>query len=368
MSAAAPRTARTPVFVATFAALLATIAALLFLDIFLARIDSDASRAHAESEYRDGIALLDSGRPRPAIDHFIAAVAAERSNLNYALALAQAKLDAGEIADAEADATALLERSENDGAINLLMAHIMTRERRIDDAQAYYHRALFGRWGADSVQRRSAARFELIDLLATTGRPRALLAELLPLEETPPDSVALRKRLGRLFILARSPTRAADMFRELLRQNPRDADAYAGMGEAALALGNLQTARADLAQAVNLAPRDSSLAARLAFADTLIALDPTARGIGAEDRYARARAVLERTAAAVTARCGALPAALNDSVTAELAQRVTPAQSSHAADAVLDLASTIWDVRSAACMNAWPPDDVIALLHARLDR
>ena len=93
---------------------------------------------------------------------------------------------------------ALLDRAENDGAVNLTMAHVMMREGRVADAKAYFHRAIFGRWGADSIVRRTQARFELIDLLSRRGAPGELLAELLPLDATSPDSIALRRRLGHL--------------------------------------------------------------------------------------------------------------------------------------------------------------------------
>ena len=45
----------------------------------------------------------------------------------------------------------LLERAENDGAVNLTMAHVMVREKSDQEAKAYFHRAIFGRWGADSL-------------------------------------------------------------------------------------------------------------------------------------------------------------------------------------------------------------------------
>ena len=46
-------------------------------------------------------------------------------------------LQEGRTADAEATLRALLERAENDGAVNLTMAHVMVREARTEDAKAY---------------------------------------------------------------------------------------------------------------------------------------------------------------------------------------------------------------------------------------
>ncbi len=81
-----------------------------------------------------------------------------------------------------------------------------------------------------------------------------MLSELLPLLDEAPDSVQLRERLGHLFVLAGSPGRATTIFQEILRQNPNDADAHAGLGEAAFARGNYRTARTAWVNAAHLAP------------------------------------------------------------------------------------------------------------------
>src|SRR6476619_3543126 len=100
-----------------------------------------------------------------------------------------------------------------------------------------------------------------------------MLAELLPLQATLPDSPAVRRHVAHLFLQAGSPRRAMDILREFLGRDSRDADAYAGMAEAALALGNFATARADYAAAMRLQPDDARLAARSALADSVFMLD-----------------------------------------------------------------------------------------------
>lgn len=354
---------RASIFVATIAATLITIGVLLFFDLFLARVDERESRAHAASEYAAGSELLRAGRASEAADRFGAAVAIERTNVNYALALGEAMLDEGRPADAEATLKALLERTENDGAVNLTMARVMEREGRIEEAKAYYHRAVFGRWGADSIARRTEARFGLIDLLARRGAARELLAELLPIEGTSPDSVALRRRLGQLFLLAGSPARAANMFREVLRREPEDADAYAGLGEAALAGGNLRTARADFTEASRLRPDDAAIQGRLVIVDSALALDPTARGLGSHDRYERSRILLARTLAAL-ASCGPAEGSLADSARAKLSRTVRASGEDAASDAVTAAAVDLWASRPASCGAV--PDEPLRLVHARL--
>lgn len=239
-------------FVATFAVMAAAIAGLLVFDLFLARIERREATAHAANEYADGVSLLARHKISEAADRFSAAVSIDRSNTTYALGLAEAELEGGQTADAESTLHDLLERAGNDGAVNLVMARTLLRSGRSEEAKAYYHRAIYGRWGPDSTARRREARFELIDLLAQRGSRPELLAELLPLEDTPPDSVALRERVANLFISAGSPGRAATSFRQLLRQDPRNAEAYAGVGDAEMALGNFRAARADFTEALRL--------------------------------------------------------------------------------------------------------------------
>jgi Flp pilus assembly protein TadD len=362
------RVANVSIFIGTISGIAALIGVLLAFDLFLARIDQRESAARADSEYESGLAALRARRPSDASDHFETAVGIERTNVNYALALGEALLQEGRTADAEATLRSLLERAENDGAVNLTMAHVMVREGRIEDAKAYLHRAIFGRWAADSVERRKQTRFELIDLLATRGPPRELLAELLPFEDVPPDSIALRRRLGTLFILAGSPVRAAAMFREVLRRDSTDGEAYAGLGEAAIAAGNLRTARADLAEAVRLRPDDAVARRRLALVDTVLAFDPTAMGIEASERLSRSRALLARVVAVVST-CAGPTARTLDSARALLTPATQRAgrrrvNSDADADRLMQAVGDVWAIRTAACDSA-THDDVLRLLVAR---
>jgi tetratricopeptide (TPR) repeat protein len=354
-------TASSAAFVATFAVIFIAIAAFLSFDLFLARIDRRESAAHAANEYADGLALLRKHQPADAAEHFATAASIDRANIKYALALGQAKLEEGRLTDAEATLRALLERAENDGAVNLIMARTLRRLGRIDESKVYYHRAVFGGWGSDSVTRRREAQWELIDVLEQQNAQTELLAELLPLEETSPDSVALRQRLGELFVKAGSPARAVSVFRDVLRRDPASADAYADMGDAELALGNFRTARADFAQAARLRPADTAIARRLAVADTVLALDPTARGVGAVERYSRSRAFLARTLEAV-AGCGQANTPRADSARAILARDSSGPRHEAAAEAMIELSTDLW---STPCSSG---DEVLRLMHDRLSK
>ena len=71
------------------------------------------------------------------------------------------------------------------------------RTGRVREAKAFYHRAIYGQWSADSTSMRTRARLELVALLARRHESRELLAELLPLEAIASGSLPPRQ-LGAL--------------------------------------------------------------------------------------------------------------------------------------------------------------------------
>lgn len=358
-------TATTAQFVSTLLLVGIAIVSLLFVDAALARLDERESVAAAAEIFAEGRALLARGEAAEAADRFATALSMDRGNGRFALALAEAALADRRPREAERTLRTLLDRSQSDGAGNLAMARVMMAEGRVADAKSYYHRAIFGRWGADSLRARRRARLELVRLLAARRDEAELLAELLPLEAA--DTGPMRRLLARLYLRAGAPARGVALFRELLAENPRDADAYGGLGEGALALGNFRTARADFQQAVALQPDDSSLRARLAVADSAYAISPTVRGIGAAARRDRSRALLERTLQWLGRCAPAWQSATLDSARAALVlSRGRRADPEAAAERSLSLAEELWTGRPAACRGAGPEDEPLAVVLAHL--
>ncbi|HZE08035.1 MAG TPA: tetratricopeptide repeat protein, partial [Gemmatimonadaceae bacterium] len=347
-------------FIATFAAVIAAIALLLVFDTGIAKVDRDANRSHATSEYQQGESLSVHGKIAEAIDHFRTAASLDRDKPGYSVALAQAILTVGNPEDAEQLLLPVLERNATDGATNLAMARVLVREGRIEEAKSYYHRAIYGLWPSDAERNRATARFELIDLLAKTGAKQDLLAELLPIQDAAPNDTALRKRIAHLFVVAGSPARASEIFRDVLRQNSRDADAYVGLADAALALGNYPTARADLTTAARLAPDDSAIQKRIVLTDSVIAIDPTQRGLGLDEQIRRSRNLVEMTIASARKCLGtAAPevAANLDSVSRTLVAPSTGVSRSQAIDVNISLAVALWRMRREKCATAAPKDE-----------
>ena len=85
----------------------------------------------------------------------------ERENADYELALITAFIDTGRTTDAEPLMNEMLQREPNDGRANLIAARLKVKEGNAADAEAYYHRAIYGEWPDDPASHRIAARMEL---------------------------------------------------------------------------------------------------------------------------------------------------------------------------------------------------------------
>lgn len=362
--AAPPPTATPAEFLATFALILAAIAGLLIFDTALARVDARGRKVYAAREFTTGERLVAQGKVDEGVEHLRAASTLDGENSAYGVALAQATLAAGRPSAAEQMLLPLLERNPTDGAANLAMARVLAKEGRNEEAKSYYHRAIYGSWPSDKPESRTAARFELIDLLARTNAKQELLAELLPIQDDSTNDVAQRKRIAHLFIVAGSPSRAVTIYRELLSRDARDADSYVGLAEAALSLGDFATARVDLIAAQKLTPEDSArLQARVILTDSVIALDPTQRGLSIGEQARRTRNLVQMTLASVRSclkvQAPEVAAGL-DSASALLREG-----QSQSIEQSLLLAEHLWGLRRTNC-TAPSQDGALALIQNRI--
>jgi tetratricopeptide (TPR) repeat protein len=366
--AAPTPTATVSEFIATFAVILAAIVGLLLFDTALAKVDITGRKAYAAREFAAGERLIAEGGTEQGIEHLRTASTLDGDNSDYGVALAQAILADGRPGEAEQMLLPLLERNETDGTTNLAMARVLAKEGKLDEAKSYYHRAIYGMWplGADKI--RTAARFELIDLLARSNAKRELLSELLPIQDDSTIDVAQRKRIAHLFVVAGSPARAVVTFRELLRRDPRDADSYVGLAEAALSLGDFATARTDLLAAQKLMPDDSSsLQPRMALTDSVISLDPTQSGLTLPEQVRRSRNLVQMTLTSVR-RCLGVQApqvaVALDSATLLLVSGRAAGQA-QSVEQNLSLAEQLWGLRRSRCAPE-ARDGALALVHGRI--
>jgi len=369
--AAPTPTATVSEFIATFAVILAAIIGLMLFDTGLARVDARERKVYAGREFAAGERLMADGKTSAAIEHLRSATSLDAENPAYATALADAILADGRPEDAQLILTPLLERDPTDGAANLAMARVLTRENKIDAAKAYYHSAIYGTWPpAGGRNKQLGARFELIDLLARTNARQELLAELLPIQDDSTIDGDHRKLIAHLFVQAGSPARAVTIFREFLRKNPGDVDAYVGLAESALSLGDLGTARNDFVAAQKLTPDTTSMRSRIAVVDSAIALDPSQTGLAVAEQNRRSRQLLELTVAAVRKCLGAQApdvAPALDSTRLMLLSHAPAEGQAQSIQQTISVAVQLWGLKRARCSQA-QDNSPLALVHSRISQ
>jgi tetratricopeptide (TPR) repeat protein len=258
----------------------------------------------------------------------------------------------------------LLDADSTDGFASLMMGRIAAKEGRSADAVSYFHRAIYGHWNDHESDNRQRARFELIDYLAAHNSKEELLAELLPVAEHPPRDIKSRAHLGQLFLMAGSPSHAADMFRTIVHDQPSSAEAHAGLAEADFARADYRSAQRNFQDALRFDPSDQAVRRRLDLCDELLQLDPTLRGIDSQERQQRSAKLVELTAAEVT-RCVPENQSPELKILLGTAASASKARSS---EANLDLAEQLWQARKKECRAAPDAETPLALVLARLAR
>jgi len=361
-------------FLATFGMVFLAIAVLFAVDTFLARTDRMESEVEAQRLFAQGQEFMRQSTYKPAIDRINDALAIERGNRVYLLALAQAQLANGQSSDAETTLREILNSDSTDGLANLVMGRALVKEQRFPEATSYFHRAIYGHWKVDAQGNRRRARLELIDLLAQQNSKEELLSELLPMQaqnQTPQD-LNTRMHLAELFQVAGSPARAADIFRNIIHEAPANAAAYKGLGEAEFSEGDYRAAQRDFQAFLRASPNDAAGLHWLDLCNQLLELDPTVRGLGAPERYRRSAALVELAqknfSLCVNQNASPEAQALLAKAATALKVHVNAMRESEVSDADLDLAVQLWQARKKECRMPAPPDSALSLIMARLAR
>lgn len=348
-------------FLRTLSLVALAIAIVFAVDTFLAKMEQSETKVEAARLFAQGQSLLEKGDFVQAADRLQDALTIQRNNRDYQLALARAQLGGGDLTDAEASLDNLLLADSTDGPANLNLARLLVKQGRIREAISYYHRAIYGSWPADAAANRLKTRFELIDLLAQQNSKEELLGELLEVEDQFPRDFATQLRMGQLFLQAGSAARAAPVFQQVLKEQPENAEAHAGLGESDFDRGDYRAAINEFSSAVRLNPSDRASAERLDLSNRVLALDPSRRGLDPAERLRRSRALLEMASNALSA-CS--PAALLDKAKKALQTKLIPARRDEAAgEADLDLAEQLWQARTPGCGP--PQQDLLALVLSR---
>lgn len=366
MNTTSPRT-----YTLTFLALI-----LLFVATgFLARSYRAQRQHRAEHHFDQGQRLQAQGHEAAALAQYRAALSIAGANPRYELALTLVLVDLGRLQEAQSHLQELLTQDPTNGQLNLTMARIAAAEEQTDDAITYYHRAIYGLWPDDPLDRRIKVRFELVDYLSRNGMRQQLLPALAQLQSDLPDDPDMQMRVAGMFADAAAPRQAADLFRQVIKARPRDGAAYAGLGTAQFAMGDYVAAQGTLKRAVALKTDNGDVKAHLSWVDEYLRLDPTRERLSGAERYRRSRHLLELALSSVDeclrttqAETPAALVQLADHANELLKAHPRMAQRDEATDAALSTAEHLWDSRQALCPAPPGTGTPLAALLARLDQ
>jgi tetratricopeptide (TPR) repeat protein len=345
--------------VRTIVILVLVIAGLASLDQMLARVESAEMRGSAAHAFQRGQELLALGKASDAVDELSRAHALDRDNPEYSLGLVAGLTESGKTSEADALMNEILDQRPNDGRANLTAARLMVKESKPAEAEAYYHRAIYGNWPGDPATPTRAARLELVNLLLNENARQRLLAELISLEADSGGDENLRKRVAGLFLDAGSPARAAAVYRDLSERQPHDAAVFEGLGEAELEQGQYRAAQSAFSRAAALDPK-SDARTRLSLVTEVAELDPTPRGLTSIDKYSRSLKLLSLARNDLAAKSQTPDDEIRQLLKEaddELSRRKQGNPSNEVSEGVLGLAERIWKARLAAYGPTMTPEE-----------
>lgn len=260
-TAAAPQGSKpTRLMVGVGVALVGVVLVLGFVNYF----ERTARANRAVHDFAAGNRLMSEQRYEDAIAEYRAAVSAAH-RVDYRLALALALVKAGHLEEARIYLREVLSEQRSSGPANLGMAEVDAQEGNIDEAVVFYNRAIDGTWPPSSAKASQfQARMELVNALAKAGRTPQAAAELLSIAAAGeyPDAEA-EKQVGRMLIEFSLPKAAMAVYRDVVRQYPRDVEAWDGLGDAALAARDDSQARQAYRTSLQIDPADGHARAQL---------------------------------------------------------------------------------------------------------
>ena len=343
---------------------------LFAMDRFLAKLEHDEIRREASRLASDGDLLLAANRAKDAVAPYQRAHSLVRDDREYALGYAKALLTAGDLPRAQSTLREILDRRSNDARANLLMARTLIALNQTDDADSFYHRAIYGSWPDGATANQIRVRMELVDWLAKRQLKDELLAELVPLRPAAQHDKGMSRRIAQLFLVAGAPERSAAEYRALLTDHPDDAAAYQGLGQAELERGNYRAAERAFDQALRIDPSLPEIERRLRMIRAVIDLDPTPRRLSSGEKYRRSLQIVELCAEALRA-CTLKPAVdtpenLLQQAAQLRAKRVRETITNELSESRLSLAEDLWRARMSLCEAPPAQDDPVSVIMKKL--
>ncbi len=355
---------------------LAIAAALIVLFAFTASLSRGYHEQRDErgkENFRVGQALAAAARPQEAAQHFRTALAYDRDNIDYRLALALALMEMERFTEAESRMKEVLARDPTNGLANRRMARLLARQDRSREAFDYYKRAIYGLWTDDAASNRLATRIELIEILARNGPSKLLLPELLELQAETPTEPAIRRRLAEYFIHAEAPDHAARILRDLVATGTKERGLLTLLGVAEYQTANYDAAAVALQQALRNDKEDPQARDVLAKVNVILSLDPTSRRVSVRERFRRSRTVLAETVLLFEKCSGARKPGTDQVLLLEsghkhLAAEVLAAERAEATDSNIQLSLALWSEKGKLCGPPPSDEEALARLMEKLAR
>jgi tetratricopeptide (TPR) repeat protein len=197
----------------------------------------------ADNWFDQGEGSFRAGDTKSALTNYRNALVYSPDNAKFQFHLAQALAAAGRGDEGRSYLLNLLSESPGSGDVNLVLARIAAHKSLTSDALRYYHGAIYGEWDNDPIGRRWQVRRELAEYLLDRGLQRQAVPEIIALaDSTPANDTEQLRVLGNLLPRAKLWTRALDVSRTSLSENPNDEDALLGGATAAFNLGQYSAA------------------------------------------------------------------------------------------------------------------------------
>jgi tetratricopeptide (TPR) repeat protein len=266
-------------------ALLALVGMIFFLAVAgLSRTYRAQRESLGNRWFSRGVADLNAGRYDSAMTEFRSALLYSRDNYDYQLNLAEALIGLRRTAEAYSYLVNLWERQPENGVVNLELARIAAQRGQTEQAQRYYHNAIYAVWPGDQEGRRRETRLELIEYLLSIDATAQAQAELIALQENLGEDPAQQRRVGDLFLRAQDYEHALAAYRLSLKYDRHNEAALAGAGLAAFQLGRYPLAERYLQAAVSFNPNDTQSTERLKTTQLVLHMDPFRRQISVDER------------------------------------------------------------------------------------
>ena len=145
----------------------------------------------------------------------------------------------------------------------------------------------------------------------------------------------------------------------MVARDPKDVDAYEGLGQAELEQGEYPAAHTAFDQAFRRDPDNASIRSHLQTLNTVVEIDPTVRRLTSEEKYRRSMRILEMASMGLrqcisnhlvggSDEVGKVLTAADATTASKAPAHVT----NEMAEGILNMAETVWRAQNRACARS----------------